>query len=433
MRFFSYIILMCVLMFGCNSIKSVKQALLKTSPYDDYVQSLGKAGLKETALAKEWVKAGEQALKDSITINLPFTETGFFEATRPEARAYRFQVHAGQILTISGQTKTLPSSQLFTDVFLWKEDHWQSLVHADTGLTVVHEFDKNALCLLRIQPELLSDTWYTLTLTLQPALINPVKGATNKSIGSFYGNARDEGKRSHEGVDIFAAKGTPVIAPADGIVYSTATNNLGGKVVWLYDLQRGQTYYFAHLDSQWVSTSVKVKQGDTIGQVGNTGNARNTASHLHFGIYRNGSLDPLHYIHTTSSISSIPLDTSLRARVYKVSVKEGSLYNSPEMKSTVLYKYPKGTYVRQVAKNKNWSRVILPEGQQAYVQSNDISLANKGKRWVLKNTDTLWSEASLQALPMKNLNASEVLEILAQYKDFNYVKTSQNLYGWIKL
>jgi murein DD-endopeptidase MepM/ murein hydrolase activator NlpD/SH3-like domain-containing protein len=420
-------------MLGCNSIKSVKQALLKTSPYDDYVQSLGKAGLKESALAKQWIKAGEQALNDSILVTLPYAETGFFEAARPEARAYRFQVHAGQILTISGQTKTSISSRLFTDVFVWKKDHWQSLVHADSGLALVHEFDKDALCLLRIQPELLSETWYTLTITLQPALINPVKGATNKSIGSFYGNARDEGKRSHEGVDIFAAKGTPVLAPTDGIVYSTGTNNLGGKVVWLYDLQRGQTYYFAHLDSQWVSTSMSLKQGDTLGQVGNTGNARNTAPHLHFGIYRNGSLDPLHYIQTTSSISSMMLDTSLSAKVYKVSVKEGSLHSAPETKSKVLYKYPKGTYVRQVAKTKNWSRVVLPEGQQAYVQSNDISLTTKGKRLVLKNTDTLWSAASDQALPVKNLNASEVLEILAQYKGFNYVKTGENLYGWIKL
>lgn len=433
MRSFSYIVLMCVLMCGCNSIKSVKQALLKTSPYEEYVQSLGKAGLKETVLAREWIKAGEQALKDSIFVTLPFTETGFFEAAKPEARAYRFQVHAGQLLTISGQTKTQTSSQLFSDVFTWKEDRWQSLVHADSGLSIVYEFDKDALCLLRIQPELLSDTWYSLTISLQPALINPVKGATNKSIGSFYGNTRDAGKRSHEGIDIFAAKGTPVIAPTDGIVYSTGTNNLGGKVVWLYDLQRGQTYYFAHLDSQWVSTSMKLKQGDTLGQVGNTGNARNTAAHLHFGIYRNGSLDPLHYVQTTSSVSSMTIDTTMHASVYKVSVKEGALHSGPDIKSNILYKYPKDTYVRQVAKSKNWRRVVFPDGQQGYVSSNDISPASKGKRWVLKNNDTLWTTASIQALPIKNVHADEVLEILAQYKGFNYVKTSQNIYGWIKL
>jgi len=433
MRTYSILFFLCVFLAGCNSLKSVKQALLKTSPYDDYIQSLSKAGLKETPLAKEWIKAGEQALKDSIAVSLPFTEAGFFESAKPQARAYRFRVHAGQVLTISGKIKTLFPARLFADLFVWKEDRWQSLVHADSGLNLVQEFSKEEVCLLRIQPELLSDTWYALTITTHPALINPVKGATNKSIGSFYGNARDEGKRSHEGVDIFASRGTPVIAPADGMVYSVGTNNLGGKVIWLYDLQRGQTYYFAHLDSQWVSMSMNIKQGDTLGQVGNTGNARSTAPHLHFGIYRNGSLDPLHYIQTTSSISSMLLDTSLDGRAYKIASKEILLHAAPETKSPVLYRFPKDTYLKKLATSKNWSRVLLPEGQQAYVQNQHLIFADKGKPLTLKTTDTLWSEASAQALPVAELEKASRVELLAHYKNFNYVKTSQNLYGWIKL
>ncbi len=362
----------------------------------------------------------------SFSVSLPFTETGFFDAAKPQARAYRFSVRAGQVLTINGEIKTAVPARLFADVFTWQDDHWKSLVQADSGLHIMYEFDKEQMCLLRIQPELLCDTWYSLTIVAQPSLINPVKGASNTSIGSFYGNARDEGKRSHEGIDIFAAKGTPVIAPTDGMVYSTANNNLGGKVVWLYDLQRGQTYYFAHLDSQWVTTGKSLKQGDTLGVVGNT------APHLHFGIYRNGSLDPLYYIQTTPAISSMPLDTALKGSVYKVSVKEGLLHTAPEIKSNVLYHYSKGTYVRQVALSKNWSRVVLPEGQQAYIHTNDISPANKGKRLVLKTADTLWSATHPEALPMLSLNKEDVVELLAQYEDFNYIKTRQNQYGWIK-
>jgi len=431
MKNYTLLFCLCLSVFSCNSLKSVKQAWLKTSPYEDYVQSLGKAGLKETSLAKAWIEAGKQALNDSILVTLPFTETGFFESSLPQARSYRFRVHSGQVLSISGQTKTLHASGLFADLFLWKDDHWQSLVHADSGLYITYEFDKEEFCLLRLQPELLSDTWYSLTIASKPALINPVKGATNKSIGSFYGNDRDAGKRKHEGIDIFAPRGTPVIAPADGMVYSTGTNNLGGKVVWLYDMKRGQTYYFAHLDSQWVNAGKQIKQGDTLGQVGNTGNAQHTAPHLHFGIYRSGSQDPLYYVQTTVAPTAISLDTSFVSSIHKTSVKEGLLHTAPDAKSPLLYKADKGTFVKQIAKSKDWSRVILPEGSQAYIYSRDISIANKGKRLLVN--DTLWSEASDKALPVMNIQSSDQLELLAHYKNYGYVKTKQQIYGWIKL
>ncbi|MBC7486296.1 MAG: M23 family metallopeptidase [Cytophagaceae bacterium] len=414
-------------------MKSVKQALLKTSPYEDYVQALGKAGLKETQLAKAWMEAGKQALNDSIIVTLPFTETGFFEGSVPQARSYRFSVYGGQVLSIKGQTKTIHASDIFADLFLWKDNHWQSLMHADSGLNITYEFDKEERCLLRIQPELLSDTWYSLIIASKPALINPVKGATNKSIGSFYGNDRDAGKRKHEGIDIFAPRGTPVVAPADGMVYSVGTNNLGGKVIWLYDMKRGQTYYFAHLDSQWVNAGKQLKQGDTLGQIGNTGNAQHTAPHLHFGIYRSGSIDPLRSIQTTPSISCMPLDTLLRSAVYKVSVKEALLHTSPDSKSNVLYTLVKDTYVKQLARSKNWSRIALPDGKQAFVKQNDISLADRGKRITLRDKDTLWSAANTQRLPVMGLYSSEVVELFARYKSFGYVKTKQNVYGWIKM
>jgi murein DD-endopeptidase MepM/ murein hydrolase activator NlpD len=430
-----YILLFCLsfCLLSCNSLKSVKQVLLKTSPYEDYVQSLKKAGLKETRLAKAWIDAGNQALHDSILVTLPFAETGFFEGNTPQARSYRFHIHAGQVLTINGQTKTTASSALvFADVFLWKEDHWQSLVHADSGLTITYEFSKEELCLLRIQPELLSDTWYSLTIASQPSLINPVKGANNKSIGSFYGNARDAGKRKHEGIDIFAPKGTPVIAPADGIVYSAGTNNLGGKVIWLYDMKRNQTYYFAHLDSQWVNAGKQLKQGDTLGQVGNTGNALHTASHLHFGIYRNGSQDPLYYVQTTPVLATAILDTSFVSRAYKTG-RVSLLHTGPHAKSAVLYKVDKGTYIQEIARSKDWSRILLPEGQQVYIRHHDIAEINKGKHIPVNDHDTLWSDIHVNALPKMNLRSSETIELLAHYKNYGYVKTQKEVYGWIKL
>jgi murein DD-endopeptidase MepM/ murein hydrolase activator NlpD len=134
-----------------------------------------------------------------------------------------------------------------------------------------------------------------------PLLMNPVVGATKKSIISIYGDARDHGRR-HEGIDIVAPKGTIVVAPSEGEITEVGYNILGGKVIWMKDAKAKRAYYFAHLDSQIVTKGMIVKQGDTLGTVGNTGNARRTRSHLHFGIYKKDGRTPVDYIRTREQV-----------------------------------------------------------------------------------------------------------------------------------
>lgn len=116
-------------------------------------------------------------------------------------------------------------------------------------------------------------------------LVNPVKGCSRKSIGSIWGDSRDHGKRKHEGMDIFAPRGTCVVAPIDGIVKRVGWNVLGGKVIWIVSRKTQHAYYFAHLSTYNVCVGDTVNQGEVIGTVGTTGNARFTSPHLHFGIY----------------------------------------------------------------------------------------------------------------------------------------------------
>src|SRR5690606_16676185 len=99
---------------------------------------------------------------------------------------------------------------------------------------------------------------------------------------------RDGDVRKHEGVDIFSSRGTPVVAASPGWVRRVGDNRLGGKVVWINNRELGISQYYAHLDSQLVRSGQQVNAGDTIGLVGNTGNAITTAPHLHFGIYKSG-------------------------------------------------------------------------------------------------------------------------------------------------
>lgn len=137
-----------------------------------------------------------------------------------------------------------------------------------------------------------------------PLIMNPVLGANRKSIISFYGDARDGGRR-HEGIDIVAPKGTFIVAPASGEITEVSYNSLGGKVIWMKDSKHKRAYYFAHLDSQMVAKGMTVQPGDTLGTVGNTGNARRTRSHLHFGVYKPNGRTPVEYIRTREQVISL--------------------------------------------------------------------------------------------------------------------------------
>lgn len=111
----------------------------------------------------------------------------------------------------------------------------------------------------------------------------PIDGA-----GTFedsWGWARSGGRR-HEGVDIIAARGVPILAVRDGIADFT-TSNLGGRAIWL-TADNGDRFYYAHLDT-WEGESRVVTAGEVIGYVGSSGNAR--GSHLHFETMPQGTVE----------------------------------------------------------------------------------------------------------------------------------------------
>jgi hypothetical protein len=133
-------------------------------------------------------------------------------------------------------------------------------------------------------------------------LVFPVSGARS-NIGSFFGDSRSGGKRKHEGIDIFAKKSTPVVAVCDGYITAVENGGLGGKSVWLRSNDGDWSAYYAHLDVQKVVAGQYVQQGDILGTVGNTGNAKYTPSHLHFCIYTyTGAINPLPIVKTSRKI-----------------------------------------------------------------------------------------------------------------------------------
>lgn len=125
-------------------------------------------------------------------------------------------------------------------------------------------------------------------MPLERKLPIPVDGVKARQLTDTWGASRSHG-RTHEGIDILASRGTKVYSTTDGIVRSMRDNNLGGKVIWILG-PAGSWHYYAHLDKhkRGLQEGDIVRAGDHIGYVGNTGNARHTAPHLHYGLYLDG-------------------------------------------------------------------------------------------------------------------------------------------------
>ncbi|HUR79116.1 MAG TPA: M23 family metallopeptidase [Thermoanaerobaculia bacterium] len=106
------------------------------------------------------------------------------------------------------------------------------------------------------------------------------------------------GGRSHQGIDIFAKRGTPVVSSTRGIVVTVGHNRLGGRIVRVLG-PGGYWHYYAHLERFGpVREGQLVDAGTVLGTVGDSGNARGTPPHLHYGIYRfrGGAVNPFVYL-----------------------------------------------------------------------------------------------------------------------------------------
>ncbi|WP_431165142.1 M23/M56 family metallopeptidase [Tenacibaculum halocynthiae] len=135
-------------------------------------------------------------------------------------------------------------------------------------------------------------------LVSSPPSLFPVKNASKKDITSLFGKFRKnpiiKKKVVHGGIDIKASIGTPVIATADGIINKASLENAWGNLIIITHANGYETWY-AHLNDFNVIKNQKVKKGDIIGFVGNTG--RSLGPHLHYEVKQNGKrLNPLNFI-----------------------------------------------------------------------------------------------------------------------------------------
>ena len=125
-------------------------------------------------------------------------------------------------------------------------------------------------------------------------LAMPVQDVTKREVTNTWHAPRST-DRLHEGQDIFAPRGTPILSATEGYIVRIGENSLGGQTVSVMGAG-GRVYYYAHLDSY----AAGIAEGDyvttksVLGYVGTTGNAAGTPPHLHFGVYSSGgAINPL--------------------------------------------------------------------------------------------------------------------------------------------
>lgn len=164
------------------------------------------------------------------------------------------------------------------------------LIKAVVLLALLFVFDRLLPTISQQTQSFVMAKWQQLSLLQQdpPAensLPNPLP---EQGLADTWGAARSQG-RTHEGIDIFAPRGTPIQSTTQGIVSKVGNNNLGGRVVVVVG-PGGAGHYYAHLeDYADISPNDWVNAGNIIGYVGDSGNAKGTPPHLHYGIYINGS------------------------------------------------------------------------------------------------------------------------------------------------
>ena len=124
-------------------------------------------------------------------------------------------------------------------------------------------------------------------------------------VDTFGGVRNDIASGWHHGDDIFGQLGQPLLAVADGTLFSVGWNKIGGNRLWLRDGQ-GNEFYYAHLSafSTLAVNGAHVSAGDVIGFLGNSGDAETTPYHLHFEVHPvsllyldyDGAVDPTSYL-----------------------------------------------------------------------------------------------------------------------------------------
>lgn len=422
---------------GCERIETVLEDVSPppATPREAYIASLGDAGLGESTLAVRWQDAAEAALRSPVRLAPPFEEVAFYPAEEPTAAAYLIAIDRGQSIRVSYTTDPPSDTGVFLDVFRLEGTGGLTPVAYTRPEATDLEFEPSSEgeFLVRVQPELLRGVSVRLRIVKAAVLAFPVEGYDTGAIQSLFGAERDAGRREHHGVDIFAPRGTAVLAASDGVVSRVGDQRLGGRVVWVRDERRGTSQYYAHLDRQLVERGQRVRAGDTLGLVGNTGNARTTPPHLHFGLYvrRRGPIDPYHFLNAPPTDPPRLRADSTRLGQWVRTRADARIILSSGAGLAVEDTLEHYTVVRVLGASGRDLRVRLPDGRFGLIRTGVESLDTPIDETVLAAGDAMLTAPDPAAAKRATTPEPATMPVIGRFSDYLMVRPDDGPEAWV--
>jgi murein DD-endopeptidase MepM/ murein hydrolase activator NlpD len=418
---------------GCSGNSLLSRLSLAPSPHERYADGLRSAALDDTALARDWLTAAERALAEPLAVTLPMRESGYFAADRPSAAGYRFELQRGRRLSVEVAFDSVAAATLFVDVFEVQDGAAPTRVASLTeGLTLTMDVPRDGVYVLRVQAELLRSGRYSIVQRTLASLPFPVSGLTARAVQSEFGADRDAGRRQHEGIDIFATRHTPVVAVVNGTAQSD-TNPLGGNVVWLRDRRAPRSFYYAHLTRAAFEGTSTVNVGDVVGYVGNTGNARTTAPHLHFGVYQRGAIDPLPFLRADDPAPAAIVDAdTLLSEWVRVATVRATLRAGTARDAETRAQLNRSTLAYVTGVTDSRLRVELPDRSTGYLDRSSVAVAaNALRRQTLRPGEVIREQPLAAAPAIDTIDEPLAVDVLGEFNGFALIRPAPGLTGWI--
>jgi len=429
-----------VLLSACEGGGGPVIRFIAHTPHEAYEAQLREANLDGTALGRDWLAVADDVLEAPVDVDAPYQEARFLDPSRATAVAYRLYLERGQRLVCRLDLAGTDGheTRFFLDLFYAPDSTAQlhRVAAADSsGRELEYVALRPGVYVVRIQPELLRGGRVTLTLLARASLGFPVVGRDMAAIRSRFGAPRDAGRRTHQGLDIFAPRGTPVIAATAGRVSRVGTTGLGGNVVWLREGGLDRRLYYAHLDSQAVREGAWVQAGDTLGFVGNTGNARTTPPHLHFGIYMRGegAVDPyFHLLDPPSTPMRLTADVTVVGTWARIREAGADVWSRPERLGARLDRLPGLTPVEVRAGTGAWYHMSLPDGREGYVAAPDAEPLTPIAAATIVAGTLLRADPSATGMSTDSVAAGQVVPVLGRFGTFAFVEDAAGRRGWLE-
>lgn len=353
------------LVISCDGIKNAAGSLFDNSDRAKYERQFKGSDSLLQAWNKSYAAAvsNQLTIKDAYSMSLAFAENDLY------AVSYLIDLEQGDLLIMEADRLTPPSGRFFADLFTAtaQPDPYTNVLFTERRFSRVSERDGTYR--IMVQPEIGFVGTLNLKIYTRPSYEFPVLGKGNTAAQSFWGATRDGGARNHEGVDLFASRGTPVVAVTNGLITRTGNSGLGGKQVWQRDAILNQSLYYAHLDSVMVESGQQIKVGDTLGTVGSTGNAQGGVPHLHFGIYASGgAVNPWPFLRKRP----VPKDHDATGLDFKYLKPGSNLRKGPGINFDISETIKERTDIKILAGDSDWFHIKTRSGKEGFVNRNRL-------------------------------------------------------------